>query len=404
MRLYEYEGKRVFARYGLPVPRSILVDTSSLHQLKNVTYPVVIKAQAFTGSRSKAGLVRSAGNETEARDRIGSILGTVHYGHKIDRVLIEEQVRIKKELYAAVLVDRLAHRVVVMSSQQGGVDIEEVGRSHPEVLFKHYFDPGAQMHAYKARIIASEIGLEGHYLAPGGGVISRLYRLFTQLDCKLCEINPLALTGDGRLMALDAKVDLDEDAMFRHPELASMGIFARHEVGELSERERIAKKAGFPYVDLDGDIGVFPGGAGFGIAAIDLIEHYGGKPANFMDSGGAPTQEKLRAMLGLLMDNPRVRAIFGARFGGISRCDDWAKAVVQYVIENRPAKPMIMRMAGNMEEEGRKIIEKAKSEHGDLFRNIRVYAYDTPIEEVIKETVRVAREPGRSGTSGDNNR
>ncbi|MCK4673129.1 hypothetical protein KAT67_04010, partial [candidate division WOR-3 bacterium] len=152
-----------------------------------------------------------------------------------------------------------------------------------------------------------------------------------------------------------------------------------------------AKEKGIPYVDLDGDIGVFPGGAGFGIAAIDLIQHYGGKPANFMDSGGAPTQEKLRAMLGLLIDNPRVKAIFGARFGGISRCDDWAKAVVQYILENKPKKPMIMRMVGNMEEAGRKILEKAKKEHAELFENIKIYAYDRPIEEVIKETIRIAK-------------
>jgi succinyl-CoA synthetase beta subunit len=200
------------------------------------------------------------------------------------------------------------------------------------------------------------------------------------------------VTDQNQLYALDAKVDLDEDAMFRHPELSSLGIVARHEVGELTEREKIAKKAGIPYVDLEGNIGVFPGGAGFGIAAIDLIQHYGGQPANFMDSGGAPTQDKLRTMLGLLLDNPRVKAIFGARFGGISRCDDWAKAVVQYVIENRPSKPMIMRMAGNMEEQGRQILENAKAEHPSLFSKVKIYAYDTAIEEVIKETIRAANE------------
>lgn len=394
MRLYEYEGKRLFARYRLPVPRSIVVDGATMGQLAKVVYPVVIKAQAFTGGRGKAGLVQFADNEDEAQARIASILGQDHRGHHIGRVLIEERVRIKQELYLAVLVDRLAHRIAFIASRQGGVDIEEVSQTRPEAICKYYINPGAKFHDYAARTVASEIGLEGSLLTAGAAVISGLYRLFVELDCKLCEINPLALTEDGRLVALDAKVDLDEDAMFRHPELSALGITARHEVGELTERERVAKQAGIPYVDLDGDIGVFPGGAGFGIAAIDLIVHYGGKPANFMDSGGAPTQEKLRTMLGLLMDNPRVKVIFGARFGGISRCDDWAKAVVQYVIENRPAKPMIMRMAGNMEEEGRKILERAKQEHAGLFRKIRIYAYDTPIEDVIKETVCLAAEPG----------
>ncbi|MGQ9466003.1 MAG: hypothetical protein ACUVQ4_09980, partial [bacterium] len=211
--------------------------------------------------------------------------------------------------------------------------------------------------------------------------------------CKLAEINPLVITKNNKVLALDAKVDIDEDAMFRHPELKEMGIVARNEIGELTEREKIAKSVGIPYADVDpeGDIGIFPGGAGFGIAAIDLITHYGGKPANFMDSGGAPTQEKLKAMLGLLINNPKVKVIFGARFGGISRCDDWARAVVQYIIENKPQKPMIMRMAGNMEEEGRRIFEQARNEHPELFKNIKVYAYDTPIENVIQEAIRVAR-------------
>ncbi|MDH4211398.1 MAG: acetate--CoA ligase family protein [candidate division WOR-3 bacterium] len=391
MRLYEYEGKRIFARYGLPVPPGVVIDSNSYQQLDKVTYPVVIKAQAFVGARAKSGFVQFASNRDEARERISSILGKMHGGHSIERVLVEQRIKIKRELYLSVIVDRLQHRFLVMTSRHGGIDIEEVARSKPEELLKFYLNTGADMHAFMARTIASGLGLNGALLNAGAGVILGLYRLFLGYDCKVAEINPLVVTEGDRLFALDAKVDLDEDAMFRHPDLKEMGITARHEVGELSERERIAKKAGIPYVDLDGDIGVFPGGAGFGIAAIDLIQHYGGKPANFMDSGGAPTQEKLRAMLGLLLDNPRVKAIFGARFGGISRCDDWAKAVVQYVIEKKPVKPMVMRMAGNMEEQGRKIIEQAKSEHPELFQKITVYAYDMPIEEVIKETIRAAK-------------
>ncbi len=390
MRLYEYEGKRIFTRYGLPVPPGVVIDSDSYQQLDKVTYPVVIKAQAFAGARGKSGFVQFASNRDEAREMISSILGKIHGGHTIERVLVEQKMQIKQELYLSVIVDRLQHRFLVMTSRHGGIDIEEVARAKPKEILKFYFNAGADMHAFMARTIASGLGLNGALLNAGAGVILGLYRLFLGYDCKVAEINPLVVTEDDRLFALDAKVDLDEDAMFRHPDLKEIGITARHEVGELSEREKIAKKAGIPYVDLDGDIGVFPGGAGFGIAAIDLIQHYGGKPANFMDSGGAPTQEKLRAMLGLLLDNPRVKAIFGARFGGISRCDDWAKAVVQYVIENKPLKPMVMRMAGNMEERGRKIIEQAKSEHPELFRKIKVYAYDMPIEEVIKETVRAA--------------
>jgi succinyl-CoA synthetase beta subunit len=374
MRLYEYEGKRLFARHGLPVPPGVVIDSHSTEQLDKVTYPVVIKGQAFVGARGKSGLVQFASDREEAMGKISSVLGKTHGGHIIERVLVEQRIKIKRELYLSVVVDRLQHRLLLMTSQKGGIDIEEIARTEPENILKFYLNVGAYIPDFLARNVASSLGLRGALLSSG----SRL-------------VLGLVVTEDDRLFVLDAKVDLDEDAMFRHPDLKEMGITARHEVGELTDREKLAKRAGIPYVDLDGDIGVFPGGAGFGIAAIDLIQHYGGKPANFMDSGGAPTQEKLRAMLGLLLDNPRVKAIFGARFGGISRCDDWAKAVVQYVTENKPVKPMVMRMAGNMEEEGRKVIEQAKLAHPDLFRKIKVYAYDMPIEEVIKETIRAAK-------------
>ncbi len=391
MRLYEYEAKRLFARHGVPVPPGVVVEADTYEELDKVTYPVVIKAQAFVGGRGKAGLVQFASNREEAEGKIAQMLGKKHSTHTINRVLVEKKMEMKNEFYLAAMVDRLEHRYMMMSSRQGGVEIEQVAQAKPNAILKYHFNVGDIMPSFAARNIAAELGFHGQLLNDGTEIVERLYRLFTGYDCKVCEINPLVVTSDDRLFALDAKVDLDEDAMFRHAQLREMGITARHEVGELTEREKMAKKAGIPYVDLDGDIGVFPGGAGFGIAAIDLIKHYGGEPANFMDSGGAPTQEKLRSMLGLLLDNPRVKAIFGARFGGISRCDDWAKAVVQYVIENRPRKPMIMRMAGNMEQEGRKIIEEAKREHPEFFKKIKVYAYDMPIEDVIRETIRAAQ-------------
>jgi len=394
MRLYEYEAKEIFRRYSIPVLDGVVVDDAHFDELDKVTYPVVIKAQVFFGGRGKAGLVKTAKHRTEAEGKIKEMMAKKHGQYVIEKVLVEKKIAFEKELYLAATIDRLMHRPLIMASSKGGIEIEDVARQEPHKILKYYFNLGDNLNDFKARNIAHEIGLTGPLLSSGAAVILNMFNLFTGLDCKLVEINPLVCTKEGTLFAIDAKVDLDEDAMFRHPQLKDMGIVARHEIGELTEREKIAKAKGIPYVDLDGDIGVFPGGAGFGIAAIDLINHYGGKPANFMDSGGAPTQDKLRAMLGLLIDNPQVRAIFGARFGGISRCDDWAKAVVHYVLENKPEKPMIMRMAGNMEEAGRKIIEQAKKEHPDLFRHIKIYAYDTPIEEVIKETIRVARDYG----------
>lgn len=392
MRLYEYEAKMLFKRNNIPVLDSIVVHQDNLSDLVWVVYPVIIKAQVFLGGRGKAGYVKTAETQKQAESIICGMLGKQHGPYVIEKVLVEPLVQIEKELYVAATIDRLRHKPLLITSICGGMDIEETAQKNPEHIIKYYFNTCEKMPDFQARIIAHELQFESRILQKGAQIIRRIYAMFLDFDCKLVEINPLVIDKSGKVIALDAKVDLDEDAMFRHPELGAMGIHARHEVGELTEREQKAKTLGIPYVDLDGDIGVFPGGAGFGIAAIDLINHYGGKPANFMDSGGAPTQEKLRAMLGLLISNPRVKAIFGARFGGISRCDDWAKALVQYVIENKPQKPMIMRMTGNMEQEGRKILEKAKHDHAELFNKIKVYEVTTPIEDVIKETIKVAKQ------------
>jgi succinyl-CoA synthetase beta subunit len=391
MRLYEFEAKQLLKRFAIPIPEGTVVDSPESGNIDYVTYPAVVKAQVFLGGRGKAGLVQQVSHKKGLKEKVQSVLGKKHGAYTVTKVLIEKKVDIAAEIYVSATIDRLEHKPVLIVSREGGVDIEEIARKSPQSILKYYFNPGENLMEYKVRAIAGDLGLCGSELLEAARIILCLYRVFTHYDCKLVEVNPLVRTSDNRFYALDAKVDLDEDAMFRHPDLKLMGIQTRHEVGELTDREKVAKAHGIPYVDLEGDIGVFPGGAGFGIAAVDLITHYGGAPANFMDSGGAPTQDKLRAMLGLLIDNPDVKAIFGARFGGISRCDDWARAVVEYVKVNKPEKPMIMRMAGNMEEEGRKILEKAKHDEPELFKHIKIYAVDTPIEEVIKETIRVAR-------------
>ncbi|MDI6839493.1 MAG: succinate--CoA ligase subunit beta [bacterium] len=389
MRLYEYEGKLLFKKYKIPIPQSALID--DLSELDKVTYPVVLKAQVFIGGRGKKGVIKIANTRKEAESIIKNMLGKKVDGYEVKKVLAEEKVDIEHEFYTSAAIDRILHQPLIIAAKEGGIEIEEISRKHPSSISKHYLEVGERPADWVGRSVAQSMGLTGELLVQAGSIINNVYNLFLDFDCKLVEINPLVLTKTGTLVAIDSKLDLDEDAMYRHPALKELGIEARHEVGELTSRERLAKVAGIPYVELDGDIGVFPGGAGFGIASIDLIHHFGGKAANFMDSGGAPTQENLRLMLGLLMDNPNVKVIFGARFGGISRCDDWANAVVQYVIENKPKKPMIMRMAGNMEEEGRKIFDKANKDYPALFKNIKVYKFDTPIEEVIKEAVKTAK-------------
>ncbi|MEW6685628.1 MAG: succinate--CoA ligase subunit beta [Candidatus Edwardsbacteria bacterium] len=389
MRLYEYEGKLLFRQYKISIPEGLVV--SSPEELKEVDYPVVLKAQTFVGGRGKAGAIKFASNIKEAKKGIEELLKIKIHNYEVPKVLIEKKIEIQKEFYLSATIDRLVHKPLLIACAEGGMEIEEIAKEKPSAVKRYYLEPDEKINPELASRIASEMGFKGELAGRLAEIGFAIYNLFCDYECKLVEINPLVLTKDNQILAIDAKVDLDEDAMFRHPQLKEWRIEPRHEIGELTEREKIAKQAGIPYVDLNGEVGVFPGGAGFGIAAIDLIKHYGGEPANFMDSGGAPTQERLRLMLGLLMDNPKVKVIFGARFGGISRCDDWAKAVVQYVLENKPQKPMIMRMAGNMEEEGRKILQEAITQYPELFKNIKIYRYDTPIEEVIQEAVRISK-------------
>lgn len=390
MRLYEHESKSILKSCGVPTPNGLLIG--SISELREIVFPAVLKGQILIGRRGKAGLIHAVDSMDQAKTRMADMLETEVDGHIVKGVLIEEKVEVKKEYYLAATIDRVRHKPLLITSSEGGIEIEHIAEAHPETIHKRHFEPGQKIDPYIGRQMASLMGLRGAKLIAAGEIISKIYSIFLDYDCKLLEINPLALTAGGGFLALDAKIDLDEDAMYRHPNLKEFGIEPRHEVGELNHREKIAKSAGIPYVELDGDIGTFPGGAGFGIAALDLIFHFGGMPANFMDSGGAPSQERLRLMIGLLMDNPKVKVIFGARFGGISRCDDWAKALVEYVLQNRPKKPMIMRMVGNMEEEGRKIFEEALQSNPELFKHIKIYRYDTPIEEVVKEAIRVAKE------------
>lgn len=390
MRLYEYEAKFLLRRYKIPTPEGLLYRGGA--DFEQITFPCVLKAQTFVGGRGKSGAIRFAVDKKEAQQAVDELKKLVVSGYPVEKVLLEHKISIGKEFYVAVAVDRVRHTPVLIASPEGGVEIEDVARQKPESVFTFPLEPGGRVEPYLGRKVGARFGLSGEMLTECGEIVHRMMDLFFEYDCKLVEVNPLVAAQDGRMVALDAKIDLDDDALFRHPQLREWGIELRHEIGEFTKREKKARAGGVAYVDLDGDIGCFPGGAGFGIAAIDLIAHYGGRAANFMDSGGAPTQEGLKLMLELLVGNPKVTVIFGARFGGISRCDDWARAVVQYVVENRPTKPMIMRMAGNMEEEGRRVIESAVVEHPELFKGIKIYRYDTPIEEVIQEAVRIARD------------
>jgi succinyl-CoA synthetase beta subunit len=393
MRLYEHEGKALFAKHKIPAGAGKVVKTAddAVAVANAIGFPVVIKAQVLTGGRGKAGGVKIAQNENEAKTLAAQILALTIKGYPVEKLLIEPALKIERELYLGVTIDRANYKLVLIGCAEGGVEIEETARTHPDKIIKLPFEIDEPIYGYHGIQLAQKLGLSGNDLKEVAGIAVRLFNLFKKLDAKVVEINPLAKTAEGKWLAADARIALDDDAMFRHPEFAELGITARHEEGELTARERQAQEWGIPYVDLDGNIGMFPGGAGFGILGNDFIHYYGGKPANFMDSGGGPSPERIAKMLVLLDDNPQVKVIFGARFGGISRCDDFAKGVVQFLREHGLSKPMVVRMTGNKWEEGLKIFEQARADSPQLFAQLEFHGIETPIEDISQRAVELAK-------------
>ena len=392
MRLYEYEGKELFRRFKIPISEGrVARSPDEVYAAANdLGGSVVVKAQVLSGGRGKAGGIKLADGANEARTAAAELFKLKIKGYDVTSLLIEPKLDIKQEYYLGVTIDRANYTVVVIASGEGGVDIEQTAATHPEKIFRKELRIDQDLFTFDGLGIAKKIGIPEELLKSAAPIIINLYNLFRATDAKLVEINPLVLTADHKLIAADARVSLDDDAVFRHPELAEMGIEHRHEEGEMTEREAQATEWGIPYLDLDGDIGMFPGGAGFGIMGNDFIHYYGGKPANFMDSGGGPSPERIAKMLVLLDQNPNVTAIFGARFGGISRCDDFAKGVIMFLREHGLSKPMVMRMTGNMWQEGVRLFDEAKAESPELFKQIEAHGIETPIEEISKRAVELA--------------
>lgn len=398
MRLYEFEGKSLFKKYEIPIPegRTAAGINEVAQIVRELNKPVVIKAQVLTGGRGKAGGVKFADNADTAQSVAENLFNLKIKGYPVNLLLVEPKYEIKREFYIGVTIDRANYKLVVIASGEGGVDIEETAEKHPEKIVKKTLSVQQELYTFEALEIAKQIGITSEHLKTAARIIVNLYRMFKATDAKLVEINPLVLTADNQLIAADSRISLDDDALFRHPELKTMGIEKRHEEGEMTSREKQATEWGIPYLDLDGDIGMFPGGAGFGIMGNDFIHYYGGRPANFMDSGGGPSPERIAKMLVLLDENPDVKAIFGARFGGISRCDDFAKGVVMFLKEHGLSKPIVMRMTGNMWQEGVKIFQDAKNENPELFEKVEFHGIETPIEEISRRAVELA------GTKGGN--
>jgi succinyl-CoA synthetase beta subunit len=393
MRLYEHEAKSLFAKVGIPVKEEILAHSPQEAQeaAAKLGGAVALKAQVLTGGRGKAGGIKLVDTPEAASGAAEEILGLTIKGYPVEKLLVAPRMDIEQEFYVGVTLDRLNYKIVVIVCSEGGVDIEETARTSPEKIHKLSLSVNEPMFPFQGLALAKKMGVTGGEIRKAGAIIAKLYKLFRKYDAKLVEINPLVRLADGEYVAADARMSLDDDALFRHKELQEMGIEQRHEEGEMTEREQLASEDGIPYLDLDGNIGMFPGGAGFGIMGNDFVQHFGGKPANFMDSGGGPTPERLAKMLVLLDENPNVKVIFGARFGGISRCDDFAKGVIMFLSEHGLSKPMVMRMTGNMWQEGVRMFEEAKKEHPELFEQVEIHGIETPIEQIAKRAVELAK-------------
>ena len=364
MKIHEYQGKDLFRKYGIAVPRGIPAFSveDAVKAAKDLGGPVwVVKAQIHAGGRGKGGGVKLARSMDEVKSLAGTILGmqlvthqTGPTGQPVRRLLIEEGADIKKELYAAMVVDRGSQRVVLMASADGGMDIEEVAAKTPERIHKVYIDPPKGLTDAQSDEIARAIGIGDAMLPQARAMFGGLYRLFVETDASLAEINPLIITGDGKLVALDAKLNFDANALFRHPD-----VVALRDLDEEDPAEVEASKFDLSYISLDGDIGCLVNGAGLAMATMDVIKLYGGNPANFLDVGGGATAEKVTEAFKIMLRNKGLKAILVNIFGGIMRCDVIAQGVIAASKAVSLKVPLVVRMKGTNEQEGRALLAQS---------------------------------------------
>jgi succinyl-CoA synthetase beta subunit len=364
MKIHEYQGKEIFRRFGMATPRGIpafSVD-EAVKAAETLGGPVwVVKAQIHAGGRGKGGGVKVAKSLAEVRDLAGKILGmqlvthqTGPKGQKVRRLLIEEGANISKELYVGMVVDRATQRVTLMASSEGGMDIEEVAAHTPEKIHKVFIDPETGLSDGDADSVARKIGVPDASVPQARKMLQGLYKAFDETDASLAEINPMIVSGDGKIVALDAKLNFDANALFRHPDIVEMRDLDEEDPAEIE-----ASKFDLSYISLDGDIGCLVNGAGLAMATMDTIKLYGGSPANFLDVGGGATAEKVTEAFKIMLKNPELKAILVNIFGGIMKCDTIATGVVAAAREVRLKVPLVVRMKGTNEELGRKILAES---------------------------------------------
>ncbi len=356
MDLLEYQGKQLFAKHGIPVSDGKAVTTvdDAVAAANEVGYPVVVKAQVLIGGRGKAGGVKLANDEAEAREHAGNILGLDIKGHITRTVWIEHASDIATEYYASILLDRSAKKPMLMFSVEGGVDIEQVAEETPEKLIKHHIDPLVGLTKEEVVKVVTEGGADADVIDQLADLLVKLYAVWLEEDATLAEINPLIITPDRVVKALDAKVSLDGNAAFRHPDHEGLGDTANSDPIELK-----AKEEGVTYVALDGDIGILGNGAGLVMSTLDVVAQAGGEPANFLDAGGGSDADTVKQAVELILSNPRVKAVLFNIFGGITRCDEVAKGLIAAFGDLKPSVPFVVRLDGTNDVVGRELLQEA---------------------------------------------
>ncbi len=357
MKLHEYQSRQLFAQHGVPIPKGRVA--TSAQEARDIAVElggrVVIKSQVLVGGRGKAGGIKLAKSAQEAEELATQILSMHIKGLPVRKVLVDEAADIKKEIYLGITNDRAARRPVIICSAEGGVEIEEVARTNPETIIREHIDPIMGLRDYQVRNIALSINLPREHWKVFSQILTGLYQTYMNTDATLAEINPLVINGAGQLVALDGKIVIDDNALFRHLDLAEV-----RDIDEETPQETEARKYGLSYVNLGGEIGCLVNGAGLAMGTMDIVQHFGGSPANFLDIGGGAGADKVTAALRIIMAEPNLKAILINIFGGITRCDEVAKGILQAMKDVGVTVPLVVRLVGTNEEEGRRLLEEAK--------------------------------------------
>jgi succinyl-CoA synthetase beta subunit len=356
MDLLEYQGKQLFARHGVPVPAGSPATTveEAVAAADEIGYPCVVKAQVQIGGRGKAGGIKVAKDRTEAEAHAEAILGMDIRGLTVHEVWIEAASDIAAEYYASIVFDRAAKRPLVMLSTQGGMDIEEVAASDPAAIARLHVDPLLGFQDFHARKLAFGAGVDGDVVRPLGSLLTKLYDAFVGEEAMLVEVNPLIVTGDRQVMALDAKVTLDDSSLFRHA-----GNAALRATKDEDPQEQMARERGLTYVKLEGNVGILGNGAGLVMSTLDVVAQAGGSPANFLDAGGGSKAEAITSAVEVILSNPNVTAVLFNIFGGITRCDEVAKGLIEAFEQINPSVPFVVRLDGTNDKEGRELLAQA---------------------------------------------